>query len=75
MKATVLNNNLFDDGSIDCYNFWLADCDGVQQVDVSLIRGLGIEQDVQAAIDSGKSYYAPKELVYAGVAILEVQWG
>lgn len=73
--VNILDNSLFDDGSIDCLNFWLADDEGTRLVDSSLIRTLGLESRVNEAISQGKSYIETRGLVYAGLQILEIQWG
>ncbi len=74
---TLLDHTMFDDGSIDCLNFWLADEDGCNQVDASFIRTLGLVEAVETARTEGKSHLSLKnsELVYGGLRILEIQWG
>lgn len=72
---TLIPNGLFDDGSIDCLNFWLADSEGLRQVDASFIKDLGLEEQVNDARVQGRSHIQTKSLVYGGLQILEVQWG
>jgi hypothetical protein len=73
--VTILNNDLFDDGSMDCLNFWVSNDDGTYVCEIDHIRTLGLEKLIGEAIKAGKRHVAPKGLVYGGLNILQVVWG
>lgn len=68
---------MFDDGSMDCFNYWVADQDGTNQVSYEFIKDLRVVGQIKAQMKLGKSHLVIKDqaLVYGGLAILEIQWG
>jgi hypothetical protein len=74
-QLILLDNSLFDDGSFECYNFWLATEDGTVQVDASLIKTFDFLDQILDAMAKGKSHLVTTDLVYGGEQILEIQWG
>jgi hypothetical protein len=74
---TLLNNSMFDDGSFECYNFWVADCDGCYQVSHSDTLIQHMKSQIETAMKAGKSHINTRnsELVYDGCPVLEIQWG
>lgn len=73
----VLDNTMFDDGSFECFNYFISDCDGTYMVShnntlIQHIKDLILEQQ-----KLGKSYIdtSKLELVYGSCQILQVQWG
>ena len=72
---TLLDNKQFDDGSFECFNFWLADADGVTQVAADDFIVKLCRRDIEAAMKLGKSHIRTRGLFNDGVAILEIQWG
>ena len=71
----LLNNSMFDDGSFECFNFWLADQDGTMQVDASSDVIQHCKSQIEARMALGHSHMVCKGLVYGGVEIFEIQWG
>lgn len=71
----LLNNKIFDDGSFECFNFWLADQDGIVQVDASSDVIQHVKSQIEARMREGHSHLVCKGLVYGGVEIFEIQWG
>lgn len=78
-SITILENELFDDGSIECFNFIIADQDGAYSASLKFIESLFLNGDFRDrfALNRAKGYLdVSKEcLVYGGVQILEIQWG
>ncbi len=72
----VLDNRMFDNGSFECFNFWLADLDGCNQVDSTHPVISECRAEIEAAMSRGDSYIQIKSgLVYGGLPVLEIQWG
>lgn len=74
---TLLNNSMFDDGSFECFNFWVADQDGTYQVGAENDLIQHMKSQIETAMKAGKSHLGTRGqgLVYGGVEILEIQWG
>lgn len=73
----LLNNSMFDDGSFECFNFWIADQDGTYQVDASSDIIKHLKGLIQIEMKRGNSHLntSKSELIYGGVQVLEIQWG
>lgn len=67
----------FDDGSFECFNFWVADQDGCNQVDASHPIINELRSRIIDAMTQGASHLKTSklELVYGGLQVLEIQWG
>lgn len=80
-EIILLQNEMFDNGSFECFNFWLADQDGTYQVDASNDVIQLMKPQIETAMKAGKSHLNTSHgkmaysLVYGGVAVLEIQWG
>lgn len=75
MKVQLLDNSMFDDGSLDCKNFFISTEDGCYIAEYPFIVILGMQDEVKSAIAAGKRYIAPNgPLVYGGNQILEIAW-
>lgn len=76
-QITMLNSDMFNDGSLESYNFVICDEEGSRQVDASFIDELGLRELVEARMKINESYLNTSNmgLVYAGLRILEIQWG
>ena len=72
---TLLDNSLFDDGSIECLNFWVCDKDETYQASLDYIRNTPVFEQVKSAIQNGKSYVSVNFTDGEGIKILEIQWG
>lgn len=71
----LIPNELFDDGSIECYNFWLNTTEGTEQVSLKLLEILGLKELVRTSIQNGKKYTKVHNLIIGGIEVLEVTWG
>lgn len=74
-QAVLLDNSMFDDGSFECFNFWVADQDGCYQVDASSDVIQAVKVQIELRMSQGHAYMRCQGLVYGGVEILEIQWG
>jgi hypothetical protein len=74
MKMQVLDNSMFDNGSFECFNFWIATCEGLQQVDATHPIITECRKAIEARMADGRIHYAPLGLGYGGLRILEIQW-
>ncbi len=75
----ILNNELFDDGSIECFNFAIANIDDAYQVSLKTIESLFNENDFRRLFASNrdKGYISVGHLAlyHNGMRIIEIQWG
>lgn len=75
----LLDNKMFNDGSFECYNFWIADEDGCYQVshDDTLIQEL--KTAIVKRMSQGHSYLSVRSKEdghkHLGLLVLEIQWG
>lgn len=76
MTAILLENSLFDDGSFECFNFFLAHDDGTDQVDSKHPFIEECKAEIEAAMSRGERHIQVKSgLVFAGLTVYEIQWG
>lgn len=74
-QVILLDNSMFDNGSFECFNFWIADQDGTYQVDASSDVIQHVKSQIEARMSEGHSHLVCRGLVYGGVEVLEIQWG
>jgi hypothetical protein len=74
---TLLQNEMFDDGSFECFNFWIADQDGTYQIGADDALIVEMRSRIEARMKLGFSHIDTRrlELVYGGVQVFEIQWG
>ena len=73
----LLDNAMFDNGSFECFNFWIADCDGCYQVSHDDTLILHVKELILERMKLGKSHLDTRKmsLVYGSCEVLEIQWG
>lgn len=76
MKAQMLQNEMFDDGSFECFNFWVADCDGLYHVGPNDTLIQHLKPLILLAMQNGHRHLNTRKtgLVYGCNPVLEVQW-
>lgn len=65
---------MFDDGSFECHNFWIADQDGTYQVGAESEVISNLRDVIVSRMDKGWKHLVCTDLVYDGVQVLEIQW-
>jgi len=71
----LLPNSLFDNGSLECYNFWLATTEGLESTNLSFLEKLGLLDSITKRVGSGFTYLEVPDDIYVGeVQLLEIQW-
>jgi hypothetical protein len=77
MKLELIPNEMFDNGSFEYFNFWVCDQDSTYQVSASSDIIKHMRSSIQVEMDKGGYHINTSKmgLVYAGVHILEIQWG
>ncbi len=77
----LLNNKMFDDGSFECFNFWIADQDGTYQVEASEQFIQELKSKIEARMIAGHGYLDMSRwgMVFQRgslrINVLEIQWG
>lgn len=76
-QIIVLPNEMFDDGSFECFNFWIADQDGTYRVGANNELIQHVKSQIEARMSQNKSWLDVRGqgLVYGCMLILEIQWG
>lgn len=72
---TLLDNSMFDDGSFECFNYWIADCDGCYQVSHNDTLIQHYKTEIIKAQKRDERYILTPGAVYGCNEVFDIRWG